>query len=91
METGRVKDWIDEQKRRKWRWAGHVARRKDGRWTTSLLDWIPHLGKRAQGRPLTRWDDALSIFMRQTGQNWKNAAQDRDWWEGMTEEFVKKS
>jgi hypothetical protein len=91
IETGKVKDWVDEQKRRKWRWAGHVARRKDGRWTTSLLYWIPHMGKRAQGRPLTRWDDALSKFTRQTGQKWKNAAQDRDWWEGMTEEFVKHS
>jgi len=90
--TGRVKDWVDEQKRRKFRWAGHVARRKDGRWTTSLLDWIPHLGRRAQGRPLTRWDDAIKKFVREAGQkSWKDAAQNRGWWEDMTEEFVKHS
>ena len=91
IATGRVKDWVDEQKRRKFRWAGHVARRKDGRWTTSLLDWIPHLGRRAQGRPLTRWDDAIRKCARQAGQEWKDAAQDRDWWDEMTEKFVKSS
>ena len=25
--------WVQEQRRRKWRWAGHVARLKDRKWT----------------------------------------------------------
>ena len=87
--ANKIKDWADEQKRRKWRWAGHIARRKDGRWATSLLDWIPHLGRRAQGRPLTRWEDVISKFVKKHGQKWQNAAQDRRWWDNMTEDFVK--
>ena len=26
-----VEDWVKQQRRRKWSWAGHVARRTDGR------------------------------------------------------------
>ena len=32
------KDWVEEQRRRKWQWAGHIARRTDGRWGRVLLD-----------------------------------------------------
>jgi len=32
MTRAGVPDWIEEQQRRKWRWAGHVCRRDDGRW-----------------------------------------------------------
>ena len=34
----RLEDWITAQRRRKYRWAGHVARREDSRWSTLLLD-----------------------------------------------------
>ena len=45
--------WVEEQRRRKWHWAGHVARRTDGRWARLLLDWRPP-GHRRRGRPDTR-------------------------------------
>ena len=39
----------------KWTWAGHVARRTDGRWTTAVTEWTPRTGKRSQDRPYKRW------------------------------------
>eukprot|EP00973_Karenia_brevis_P085151 11818440-Karenia_brevis.AAC.1 len=46
-----VCDWVEEQKRRKWRLAGHTARRDDARWSWKLLSWLPAEGKRSLGRP----------------------------------------
>ncbi|CAH2247521.1 jg736 [Pararge aegeria aegeria] len=28
-------------------WAGHIARRTDGRWDLKMLDWRPRTGKRS--------------------------------------------
>ena len=33
----KVEDVIKTAKKMKWRWAGHIARRTDGRWTTNVL------------------------------------------------------
>ena len=30
--------WITSKK---WQWAGHIARKKDNRWTVEILNWIP--------------------------------------------------
>ena len=52
MQKANVPDWVQEQKRRKWRWAGHVARRTDMRWSTFMLGWVPvKRGARPVGRP----------------------------------------
>ncbi|CAH2235105.1 jg7514 [Pararge aegeria aegeria] len=44
----------------KWQWAGHIARRTDGRWGLKVLEWRPRTGKRSVGRPQTRWTDDIS-------------------------------
>ncbi|KHN87558.1 Putative uncharacterized transposon-derived protein F52C9.6, partial [Toxocara canis] len=36
-----VKDFIEEICKRKQRWAGHVARMKDNRWTKRIVEWYP--------------------------------------------------
>ncbi|CAH0731533.1 unnamed protein product, partial [Brenthis ino] len=59
----------------KWKWAGHVARRTDGRWSRSVLEWRPRLGQRSVGRPAARWTDDLRKV---AGSGWMQAAQDRD-------------
>jgi len=46
-----LQDWVDAQRSRKWRLAGHIARRTDGRWSTKLLTWSP-TGHRSQGHPM---------------------------------------
>ncbi|CAH2239686.1 jg12462 [Pararge aegeria aegeria] len=43
----------------KQQWAGHIARRTDGRWGLKVLAWRPHTGKRSLGRPPMRWTDDI--------------------------------
>ena len=38
MNKLHLADWVHEQRRRTFRWAGHVARREDGRLSTTVLD-----------------------------------------------------
>ncbi|KOB73137.1 Endonuclease-reverse transcriptase [Operophtera brumata] len=48
--------------RLKWKWAGHIARVKDNRWSERVLHWWPRDGKRERGRPVRRWgDDIIAI------------------------------
>ena len=35
----KVKDIIEKIKEAKWRWAGHIARRQDNRWTKRITEW----------------------------------------------------
>ncbi|KAE9417653.1 hypothetical protein Angca_008874, partial [Angiostrongylus cantonensis] len=39
----------------KHRWAGHIMRRTDDRWTKRTVKWSPRECKRPLGRPSTRW------------------------------------
>ena len=58
MDKLKIPDWADEQRRRLWRWAGHTARRQDGRWSRQAIFWTPD-GTRNRGRPKKRWEDPL--------------------------------
>ena len=81
--------WLHEQRRRKWRWAGHAARFEDRRWTKLALDWIPD-GRRRQGRPTKRWEDDLIDFVstRHVGMRWDTLAKDRTAWKGLEREYA---
>ena len=80
IKRGAVSDWVEQQRVRKWRWAGHVSRRKDGRWAVRMLHWIPHGGERRRGRPATRWEDALEAYAQEHGQKWETWAEDNNEW-----------
>ena len=80
-------DWVSHQRRRKWRWASHVARGCKDKWTYRALVWNPALdpdckAQRRHGRPLTRWTDDLMQFMQQltttTDNNNNNLDKDND-------------
>ncbi len=77
-------------KRNKIRWAGHVMRFNDHRWTRAVSDWVPLDKKRAKGRPPTRWsdfftksfkdkNDALRVPL-QNRIHWATMARQRDNW-----------
>ena len=36
LKRAGIDDWVVAQRRRKFKWAGHVARRTDGRWCTLI-------------------------------------------------------
>ena len=72
-----VKDVIDAIYIMKRRWAGHVARLTDNRWTARVTDWYPRGVKRPAGRPPTRWSDPM---VKMYGQRWRTIAKDRKKW-----------
>ncbi|EYC42415.1 hypothetical protein Y032_0532g3044 [Ancylostoma ceylanicum] len=72
------------------RWAGHVMRLNDHRWTKAVSDWTPRHVKRTTGRPPTRWSDfftesfkerydALRVS-RTDRMHWTTLARERDKW-----------
>jgi hypothetical protein len=69
-------------KSRKLRWAGHVARRGEGRGVYRILVGRPE-GKRPLGRPRHRWEDNIKMDLREIGiggANWIRLVQDRVQW-----------
>jgi len=81
----KVQDIIEAVMRLKFKWAGHIVRRMDGRWTRVILGWTPEGGKRLRGRPLGRWIDSIRKF---GGKDWMVKAQDRKFWKGEEEAFI---
>jgi hypothetical protein len=65
-------------KSRRMRWAGHVARRGEGRGVYRVLVGRPE-GTRPLGRPRRRWEDNIKMDLREIGidgENWIRLAQD---------------
>ncbi|CAH2231959.1 jg4020 [Pararge aegeria aegeria] len=81
----RVTDIAQRVAKLKWQWAGHIARRTDGRWGLKVLEWRPRTGKRSVGRPQTRWTDYIR---RVAGSRWRQAAQDRALWNSLQKTYV---
>ncbi|EYB83168.1 hypothetical protein Y032_0341g3004 [Ancylostoma ceylanicum] len=68
------KDAYDDATERKLRWAGHVARRHDNRWTQKVTFWCPWNYSRPQGRPPDRWRKQIEEKL---GRSWQYKANDR--------------
>ena len=84
-----IRDWTQQQRVRKWRWAGHVARRTDKRWSVRVLEWEPE-GYRKKGRPKTRWEDNIIAHCEEIGKtDWRAFAQNREAWETEADNFAK--
>ncbi|KAE9412672.1 hypothetical protein Angca_002860, partial [Angiostrongylus cantonensis] len=56
-QRSKIKDAVLYTKQSKIRWAAHVMRMDDKRWTRAVSDWIPRDDKRTAGRPPTRWSE----------------------------------
>ncbi|KAH7701801.1 Protein EPG-5, partial [Aphelenchoides avenae] len=73
-EQSQFADAITEARKRKLRWAGHVARMADDRWAGRTTAWKPRGNRpRNWGMP-TRWNELL---LKAHGPNWREVAQDR--------------
>jgi hypothetical protein len=59
-------DIIRQVKSRRMRWAGHVARMREGRKVYRVLVGKPE-GKRPLGRPRRRWEDGIRMDLREIG------------------------
>ena len=82
--------WVLSQRRRKWRWAGRVARLNDNRWTQQVLLWEPQTGKRRVGRPCLRWAEVITSFFdsfeRMSGSDWFLYAQSPEDWKALEDQ-----
>ncbi|KAE9421630.1 hypothetical protein Angca_006342, partial [Angiostrongylus cantonensis] len=59
-QRSKIKDAVLYAKQSKIRWAGHVMRMNDHRWTRAVSDRFSRDFKRSAGRPLTRWSEFLT-------------------------------
>ena len=64
---------VKATKSAKRKWAGHVQRTNDNRWTKRVTEWIPRDQKRSRGRQKTRWRDEMNRFSR----SWRQLAHNR--------------
>ena len=80
-----VKDVIQKIKEAKWRWAGHLIRRQDSRWTKRLTEWQPRNGKRNRGRQKRRWRDDITAY---AGSTWTRLAMNREKWKDHEEGYI---
>lgn len=95
LSDRKTNEWIREQTKitevmeraaeLKWRWAGHVARRTDDRWTRLILEWRPRLGRRSVGRPVTRWRDDIK---ERAGIQWMRKSNNRWQWHEMGKAYI---
>ena len=67
----RVTDIVQYLTNTKWKWAGHIARMNDNRWTIRSTVWQVK-GVRSVGRPKRRWRDD---FVSQQGAVWTRIAK----------------
>ena len=72
-------------KQSKWRWASHVARENNNRWTIRLTAWQLREVKRMRGRPKTRWRDNLKAYI---GMTSTGLANDRMTWKDYEEGYI---
>ena len=84
-EKTNVRDIITEIKTKKWRWAGHLSRRLDNRWTNKVTEWTPRAYTRSRGRQCRRWRDEIS---QSCGPAWMRSARDRPRWKRDEEAFL---
>ena len=59
------------------KWAGHIARMENNKWTKKATEWTPKDGNRTRGRPKRRWRDELEET---GGKLWTRMAHDREEW-----------
>ena len=71
--------------KQKWRWAGHIARMKDNRWTKRCTEWQPRRGKRSRGRPSRRCQDYIA---RKEGTTWNRKTTDKGQWKALMEVYI---
>jgi hypothetical protein len=72
-------------KSRRLRWAGRIARMKEGRSAFKILTGKP-IGKRPLARPRRRWEENIGMDLIEIGinkMNWTDSSLDGDCWRAL--------
>ena len=88
MET-----WVTSYRRKKWKWANHVANLSVGRPARATAEWRADLSSkkgRLAAHPMSRWADRLDqiLQMHHVSLPWHEAARDSELWNRLEEAFV---
>ena len=87
-----VTDWVREQRKRYWDFAGRVARCSDSRWSCLVVNWVPDGGFRRVGTPCKHWTDDIDHFCKHEldgdSCEWFVLAQNLDTWNSLSSKFV---
>ena len=81
----KIIDIIEYTLKQKWKWAGHIARLKDNRWTKRCTEWQPRRGKRSRERPNRRWQDDRT---EKEGTTWIKKTTDRRRWKTLMKGYI---
>ncbi|KIH61364.1 hypothetical protein ANCDUO_08368 [Ancylostoma duodenale] len=82
----RIRDAAAYAKLSKIRWAGHVMRFNDNRWTRAVSDRTPRDVKRTTGRPPTRWSDFFTKSFKDRYDAFRVPRTDRTHWTTLARE-----
>lgn len=82
-----VIDALQHAQALKWRWAGHLMRTSDDRWTRTTTLWKGPSGKRKRGRPQERWQDEIVEI---AGKAWKQLATEKKQWKLLEEAYTRR-
>jgi len=78
----KVTDALGYIAKMKCKWAGHVSRVQDNRWTIRCTEWSP------RGKKQEQWKQWRDNVVGQSGKCWMRGAKHRGRWREMTEGYI---
>ena len=99
LEDMNIEEWTTTQRRKKWNFAGRVAKQGQDRWSNAAARWNPQITSdrtcRIQGRPKKRWHEDLDEYLQRSlnndGISWMNAAKDEELWTHLKDGYISSS
>ena len=99
LQTLRIKTWVEQARKRKWKWAAEIySGVGEKKWTHIALEWHPQIhsdlprpqARRRPARPNARWTDELRNFFTslQSERQWKDVCSNPDYWKTHESDFV---
>jgi hypothetical protein len=95
-----IRTWVEQAKKRKWKFAAELFSGKGERkWTHTAIEWNPQihrdasrpLARRKPTRPNLRWADELQAFVKnhlRPERQWNDVCSDPDFWRNCEDQFV---
>ena len=96
----KIRTWVEQARKRKWKFAFEIFSGKGERkWTHTALEWNPQvhrdasrpLARRKPARPNLRWIDELQVSVKnhlRPERQWNEVCSDPDFWRQCEDQFV---